>query len=99
MDLCHSPSPPPPFSPLCSAPPHASDPGPVLEIVNASGGLVYSAGSYLSMECLYLNTSLATTYTTTHHPFLPVQHNTPLQHTVLRWTFNNRTFSLKNRKR
>ena len=70
-----------------------------MEISNSSGGLVYSAGSYLNMECVYLNTSLATTYTTTHHPFLPVQHNTPLQHTVLRWTFNNRTFSLKNRKR
>ena len=51
------------------------------------------------MECVYLNTSLATSYTTTLHPFLPVQQNTPLHHTVLAWTFNNRTFSLKNRKR
>ena len=42
--------------------PHANVclyPGPVLEILNASssGGLVYSAGSYLTIECVYVNTS------------------------------------------
>ena len=73
--------------------------GPVLEITNSSGGLVYSAGSYLNMDCVYLNTSLATPHTTTPHPFFPSQNNRPLPYNVLQWKFNNRTFSLKNRKR
>ena len=74
--------------------------GPVLEISNSSGGLVYSAGSYLNMECVYLNTSLATSHTTTPHPYFPSHNNNrPLPVNVLQWKFNNRTFSLKNRKR
>ena len=74
-------------------------PGPVLEITNSSGGLVYSAGSYLSMECVYLNSSLATSVTTTPHPFFPEQNKKSLPYNILQWKFNNRTFSLKNRKR
>lgn len=73
--------------------------GPVLEILNSSSGLVYSTGSYLSMECLYLNQSRAPTPTTTPHPLFPVDQKIPLPTDVLRWTMNNRTFSLRNRKR
>ena len=73
--------------------------GPVLEILNSSSGLVYSTGSYLSMECLYLNQSRAPTPTTTPHPLFPVNQKIPLTKDVLKWTMNNRTFSLRNRKR
>jgi hypothetical protein len=73
--------------------------GPVLEILNSSSGLVYSTGSYLSMECLYLNQSRAPTPTTKPHPLFPVAQKIPLPTDVLRWTMNNRTFSLRNRKR
>jgi len=73
--------------------------GPVLEILNSSSGLVYSTGSYLSMECLYLNQSRAPTPTTTPHPLFPVDQKIPLPTDVLKWTMNNRTFSLRNRKR
>ena len=73
--------------------------GPVLEILNSTSGLVYSTGSYLSMECLYLNTSRAVTVTTTPHPLFPVDQKIPLPYDVLKWTLNNRTFSLRNRKR
>ena len=60
---------------------------------------MYSTGSYLSMECLYLNTSRAVTVTTTPHPLFPVDQKIPLPYDVLKWTLNNRTFSLRNRKR
>jgi len=73
--------------------------GPVLEIRNSSSGLVYSSGSYLSMECLYLNTSRALVTTTTPHPLFPTNQKVPLPQNVLKWTMNNRTFSLRNRKR
>ena len=73
--------------------------GPVLEIVNSSTGLVYSTGSYLSIECVYLNTSRAQVQTTTQHPLFPLDQRIPLKHDVLNWKFNNRTFSLQNRKR
>ena len=71
----------------------------MLEILNSSSGLVYSTGSYLSMECLYLNQSRAPTPTTTPHPLFPVDQKIPLPTDVLKWTMNNRTFSLRNRKR
>lgn len=74
--------------------------GPVLEILNSSsGGLVYSAGSYLTIECIYLNTSRVELQTTTQHPLFPRDRKVPLNRNVLQWTFNNRTFSLQNRKR
>jgi len=73
--------------------------GPVLEIVNASTGLVYSTGSYLSIECVYSNTSRAQVQTTTQHPLFPLDQRILLKHDVLNWKFNNRTFSLQNRKR
>lgn len=74
--------------------------GPVLEILNSSAGLVYSAGSYLSMECLYLNTSRAPLHpATTPHPLFPANRRTALPPDVLQWRLNNRTFSLRNRKR
>ena len=60
---------------------HLLPAGPVLEILNSSAGLVYSAGSYLSMECLYLNTSRAPLHpATTPHPLFPAnrRHNTTL---------------------
>ena len=95
--------------------------GPVLEILNASssGGLVYSAGSYLTIECVYVNTSKVRRanvipfltelsslilfqvelVTTTQHPLFPMDRKVPLKKDVLKWKFNNRTFSLQNRKR
>merc|ERR1719410_1554649 len=74
--------------------------GPVLEILNSSsGGLVYSAGSYLTIECIYLNTSRVELQTTTQHPLFPRDRKVPLNRNVLKWKFNNRTFSLQNRKR
>jgi len=73
--------------------------GPVLEIVNGSRGLVYSAGSYLTIECVYQNSSKAILHTTTQHPLFPTDTKIPLPQDVLTWTFNNRTFSLQNRKR
>lgn len=74
--------------------------GPVLEVLNSSSGMVYSAGSYLNMECHYRNTTKgAPTTTTTPHPLFPVQYNQPLPTGALKWQHNNRTFSLRNRKR
>ena len=36
---------------------------------------------------------------TTPHPLLPVPLNTILPVSAVRWTVNNKTFSLRNRKR
>jgi len=73
--------------------------GPEMEIVNSSQGLVYSAGSYLSMKCVYRNSSLAPQPVTTPHPLFPVQNHWHLPSDTLLWRHNNKTFSLRNRKR
>jgi len=73
--------------------------GPVLEILNSSVGFVYSVGSYLSIECMYRNRSMAPAPPTTPHPLFPVQQQWSLPTSTLAWTHNNRTFSLRNRKR
>jgi len=70
-----------------------------MEIVNSSQGLVYSAGSYLSMKCVYRNSSLVPQPVTTAHPLFPVQNHWHLPSDTLLWRQNNKTFSLRNRKR
>ena len=64
----------------------------------SSESLVYTAGTFFSLTCTYLNTSLVTT-TTPSHPWLTLITRVPLPNTVLLWQRNTKIFSTRNRKR
>lgn len=73
--------------------------GPLLEIKNSSEGFVKHAGSHLELECHYRNNSRMTVTTATPYPFYTVPRNVQLDSGVLQWRHNNKTFSLRNRRR
>ncbi|XP_023345934.1 uncharacterized protein LOC111714927, partial [Eurytemora carolleeae] len=74
--------------------------GPVIEIRNSSEGFVYSAGSHINLDCIYRNrTKDERNDNRTPHPLLPIPLSTQLPSSAVRWTLNNKPFSLRNRKR
>ena len=80
----------------------ATIPGPNLEI-KSSEGFVYSAGRNLQLECVYKNLSkgVSSQPTVPHHRLYPIPRlvHLALDREVLHWTHNNKTFSLRNRRR
>ena len=69
--------------------------------IKSSEGFVYSAGSHLELECVYKNFSKGVSSRPTVPPHLlyTIPRRVPLEKGVLHWTHNNKTFSLRNRRR
>ena len=71
---------------------------PSLSILNSGDDLIYTIGTFFSLTCIYLNTTMATT-TNPSHPWLMQNHRVPVSRTVLIWKRNREIFSTRNRKR
>ena len=71
-----------------------------LSILNSGDGHIYTIGTFLTLTCIYLNTTVTTsTSTTPSNPWLMQNHRVPVSPTVLIWKRNRKIFSTRNRKR
>ena len=73
---------------------------PSLTILESSDGHVYTVGTFFTLTCTFLNTSLpVATSTMSPNPWIMTSNRVPVSRTILTWTKDMKHFSTRNRKR